>query len=38
MGTVKAIVLLPFLPLRLAWKWSSGAQKNGQGNQMDAHM
>ena len=26
------IILLPFLPLRLAWKWSTGAKINGQVN------
>ena len=32
MGIIKTIILLPFLPLRLAWKWSSGAEMNGQQN------
>ena len=32
MGIVKNIILLPFLPLRLAWKWSGGAKINGQQN------
>lgn len=30
MNIIKNIILLPFLPLRLAWKWSSGAKINGQ--------
>lgn len=29
MGIVKNIILLPFLPLRLAWKWTAGAEING---------
>ncbi len=24
--------MLPFLPIKLAWKWTSGAQINGQQN------
>ena len=31
MGIIKSIILLPFLPLRLAWKWSSETKLNGQG-------
>ena len=31
MGIIKNILLLPFLPLRLAWKWSSETKLNGQG-------
>ena len=31
MGVIKNILLLPFLPLRLAWKWSSATTINGQG-------
>ena len=30
MNIIKNIILLPFLPLRLAWKWSSEAKLNGQ--------
>ena len=30
MGIIKNIILLPLLPLRLAWKWSGGAAINGQ--------
>lgn len=30
MGIIKNIILLPFLPLRLAWKWSSETKINGQ--------
>ena len=26
MGIIKSIILLPFLPLRLAWRWSSGTK------------
>ena len=32
MSVIKSILLLPFLPLRLAWKWSGGAAINGQQN------
>lgn len=32
MGIIKNIVMLPFLPIKLAWKWTSGAQINGQQN------
>ncbi len=32
MGIVKNIILLPFLPIRLAWRWSGGAAINGQQN------
>ena len=32
MNIVKNILLLPFLPLRLAWKWSGGAAINDQQN------
>ena len=32
MNIIKNILLLPFLPLRLAWKWSGGAAINGQQN------
>ena len=32
MGIMKNIVMLPFLPIKLAWKWTSGAQINGQQN------
>ena len=31
MGIIKNILLLPFLPLRLAWKWSSETTLNGRG-------
>ena len=31
MGIVKTILLLPLLPLRLAWKWSSGAKATSSG-------
>ena len=32
MGLIKNIILLPFLPLRLAWKWSGGSAINGRQN------
>ena len=32
MNIIKNIILLPFLPISLAWKWSSGAAMNGQPN------
>ena len=32
MGVIKNILLLPFLLLRLAWKWSSETAINGQPN------
>lgn len=32
MGVIKNILLLPFLPLRLAWRWSSEAKINGVQN------
>ena len=32
MSIIKNVILLPLLPLRLAWKWSSGAAMNGQPN------
>ena len=32
MNIIKNIILLPFLPLRLAWKWSGGATINGRQN------
>lgn len=31
MKILKNIILLPFLPLRLAWKWSSGAKATSSG-------
>lgn len=37
MGLIKNIILLPFLPLRLAWKWSGGSAINGHQN-MFAHL
>jgi len=30
MGIIKNIILLPLLPLRLAWKWSGDSAINGQ--------
>ena len=30
MNIIKNIILLPLLPLRLAWKWSGGSEINGQ--------
>ena len=30
MNIIKNIILLPFLPIKLAWKWSSETQVNGQ--------
>ena len=32
MNIIKNIILLPLLPLRLAWKWSGGTEINGQQN------
>ena len=32
MSIIKNIILLPFLPLRLAWKWSAATAINGQQN------
>jgi hypothetical protein len=32
MGIIKKIILLPFLPIKWAWKWSAGAKINGQEN------
>ena len=40
MGIIKNIILLPFLPLRLAWRWSSGAKATTAGalwNKKDAY-
>ena len=40
MKILKSIVLLPFLPLRLAWKWSNGAKATTAGalwNKKDAN-
>lgn len=40
MGIVKNILLLPFLPLRLAWRWSGGAKITTAGalwNKKDAY-
>ena len=31
MKIIKSILLLPFLPLRLAWRWSSGAKVTSGG-------
>ena len=30
MNVIKNVILLPFLPIRLAWKWSSASAINGQ--------
>ena len=30
MNIIKNIILLPLLPLRLAWKWSGDTKINGQ--------
>ena len=32
MNIIKNIILLPFLPFRLAWKWSGSTAINGQQN------
>ena len=37
MKILKNIILLPFLPLRLAWKWSSGAKATSSGAPHHAH-
>ena len=32
MNIIKNIIMLPFLPIRLAWKWSAATAINGQQN------